>query len=721
MLSYGHEKQVVIIGILLLTVVVSMASTAFAFRSIPIDHWSYQATFNLVDDPEVREYINKRINDNKPMLRYNFAVILAKYISPERFEKQIHKLSIRDFDSLKKLIVLFEKELKNLDVETGPIKTLIATNINRLKRDKLVEKKGPALTARPISSLKRIKSKSSTSGKTLDPGKVKNSFHEEITNLKISPGYMKMRAGTKHKFRLFGITMSNSIIPLKGQWELRGQGADLSPEGLLSVIRTGRVKVIAFDQQSGLRASASVAIMADDLFKIDIAPKEISLDAGHGVSFVTTGYDKYGNEVDFTPAWKVLGESGIVSNGHFKALKPGTVTVYASSSDSKIYATAKVRIGLSKKEVAQNISSYIKNIRNASSNGSDSLKARGLSLPTKIAGLKSIAGQKSDSKKIKSPFVIPYNEPYTDQAAVESERILIAKEELLKERLKRLRSVKKMESEVADLKAAMDPGKSLSTRLRSDHANIMSRIKPLSAEKKLEKSVLPLNKVGNQPKSGIRKIANSLSENLVPLSKIKPLPKRVVKVEIPSDSKKIIKDITVAPVNPIRGLALNPTQENKRKKKLMLNKIKKEINAILREKKGLTGLSSFEKIFSDPGFRDTWDKDVLEKITENGINAVKLAEYKAEQREIRFYILRNAQAQDVKSAIASSVFGSKENCRYHVDTRTNTIVISAPIDTLTLFSKYIRMIDVPRATTQKNNKTQKHNNKEISLNGRRKQ
>jgi hypothetical protein len=678
MLYSGHEKNLIITGLFLFLFL--SFSSVLAFQELSLDHWAYQETFQLIEDPGVRDYINGRISAKKPMFKYNFAVILAKFVSPESLESKLSGFGVDKLLSLKRLIKYFDRELVNLDVKTGHIDKLIVSNINRINNSSQMKSDYSSLTIRPLIDLKKDK-------------KIKSEINfqsQDLVNIKISPSFMKMRAGTRQKFRLFGITPANSIIPLTGQWEVTGQGTELSPGGDLFVTKSGPVKVIAYDPGSGLKAAADITVMPDDLSVIRIAPEYVSVIPGQSVSFVVTAYDKYENEVSITPVFKQVGQAGKIENNLFKAAGPGNSTVFVTDHAGKIFAKAKVNV-------------LVPNVR-----------------------------------KI--------NNSCADPALVESERILQAKEELLKERIQNMQNIKRGEQNfsglrnredikalaapkaLTDLKASIDPGRSLSARLRSDHASIMNKIKPLSDKEKMDSLASLEDIIKRRSKSSVSSLPGALpcalkekseSSKNDPSGKPGVKPVCVVKQECLPAPKSLPKSLPKSSFKPAPmpaalptaisadkpvlsspgriGIALTPSEENKRRKAIMLKRIKKEINTIIREKRGLTGLSSFEKIFSDPEFRNSWDTDVIELLTLKGINAVKLAQTGDQDREVRVYILRNTKAADVKSVIASSVFGSSDNCRYHVDDRTNTIVISAPVKTLVLFSKYIRMIDIPRA------------------------
>ncbi|MBV8284138.1 MAG: S-layer homology domain-containing protein, partial [Candidatus Eremiobacteraeota bacterium] len=90
-------------------------ATATPFSDVPANHWAYQAIQSLAADGLVEGYPNGRFKGDRPMTRYEMAVLIARVIAKVQSMTPSYA-SKADLDKLQKLMDAFKDELDALGV-----------------------------------------------------------------------------------------------------------------------------------------------------------------------------------------------------------------------------------------------------------------------------------------------------------------------------------------------------------------------------------------------------------------------------------------------------------------------------------------------------------------------------------------------------------------------------------------------------------------------------
>jgi len=99
-----------------------MVSGAFAFASnpfmdVPMNHWSYDAVSQLAANGVVVGYPDGLYRGNQPTTRYEMATVIARTLALV----DLNKVSVSDFEILKKLVVEYKDELDALGVRVDQL------------------------------------------------------------------------------------------------------------------------------------------------------------------------------------------------------------------------------------------------------------------------------------------------------------------------------------------------------------------------------------------------------------------------------------------------------------------------------------------------------------------------------------------------------------------------------------------------------------------------
>lgn len=94
---------------------VPRAASATPFSDVPANHWAYQYIQSLAADGIVDGYPDGRFKGDRPMTRYEMAVVVARAIAKLQ-ENQTRGASKEDLDKLQKLIDALKDELDSLGV-----------------------------------------------------------------------------------------------------------------------------------------------------------------------------------------------------------------------------------------------------------------------------------------------------------------------------------------------------------------------------------------------------------------------------------------------------------------------------------------------------------------------------------------------------------------------------------------------------------------------------
>ena len=122
------KKQGVLILAALFTASVSgttLAASTNPFDDVPKGHWAYSAINQLVKDGVIGGYSNGTFNGDKPVTRYEMAVIVGKAMSNSN-KAAVEKATAEDRAALEKLETEFSTELKDLGVRVEKLEKYAA-------------------------------------------------------------------------------------------------------------------------------------------------------------------------------------------------------------------------------------------------------------------------------------------------------------------------------------------------------------------------------------------------------------------------------------------------------------------------------------------------------------------------------------------------------------------------------------------------------------------
>lgn len=124
------KKQLIIVAVLAFTL--GLIGTAFAaapFPDVPAKHWAYDAVGKLVQAGLIEGYDDNTFKGDRPMSRYEFALLTAKAMS--RFDKadDVNKAMIN------KLSAEFAAELQNLGIRVDKLEKKVAQDTVNMKGD----------------------------------------------------------------------------------------------------------------------------------------------------------------------------------------------------------------------------------------------------------------------------------------------------------------------------------------------------------------------------------------------------------------------------------------------------------------------------------------------------------------------------------------------------------------------------------------------------------
>src|SRR5271169_1053587 len=95
----------------------NQAASATPFSDVPANHWAYQYIQSLAADGLIEGYPDGKFKGDRPMTRYEMAVIVARVIAKlQENEKPYTGPTKQDLDKLQKLIDALKDELDALGV-----------------------------------------------------------------------------------------------------------------------------------------------------------------------------------------------------------------------------------------------------------------------------------------------------------------------------------------------------------------------------------------------------------------------------------------------------------------------------------------------------------------------------------------------------------------------------------------------------------------------------
>jgi hypothetical protein len=152
-------------------------SSATPFADVPANHWAYAAIQSLAADGLVEGYPDGGFKGDRPLTRYEMAVLIARVIAKVQATMPTGYASKADLDKLQKLIDAFKDELDALGVRVTNLEDSLAALDKRTKFAQSIEFHGfmqPDITLRQRYTLPQTVTGSS--GASGNPGALYNAF-----------------------------------------------------------------------------------------------------------------------------------------------------------------------------------------------------------------------------------------------------------------------------------------------------------------------------------------------------------------------------------------------------------------------------------------------------------------------------------------------------------------------------------------------------------------
>lgn len=151
----------------------------------------------------------------------------------------------------------------------------------------------------------------------------------KLSEIKISPSPIVIKAGTKVKFSAAGYGDRWDKIEIVPSWEVTGKiGRIESLSGIFYADYVGTGEVIA--RVAGISNSIKVSVIPGGLKNIVINPPKVTMEMKDTLKFKCKGFDKYGNYIKVSPLWSTTGNIGIIKeDGKFVPLAYGSGKVIA--------------------------------------------------------------------------------------------------------------------------------------------------------------------------------------------------------------------------------------------------------------------------------------------------------------------------------------------------------------------------------------------------------
>jgi hypothetical protein len=139
-------------------VMTGQGASATPFSDVPANHWAYQAIQSLAADGLVEGYPDGKFKGDRPMTRYEMAVLVARVIAKVQAGMPRDYATKADLDKLQKLIDAFKDELDALGVRVTNLEDSLDALDKRTKFAQSIEFHGfmqPQVTLRQRYTLPR--------------------------------------------------------------------------------------------------------------------------------------------------------------------------------------------------------------------------------------------------------------------------------------------------------------------------------------------------------------------------------------------------------------------------------------------------------------------------------------------------------------------------------------------------------------------------------------
>jgi hypothetical protein len=142
-----------------------------------------------------------------------------------------------------------------------------------------------------------------------------------LASITVSPSSDTLAIGGHKTFTAVGYDDYDNVVPITPQWLVVSGGGSIDSSGVFTadtVAGTFAQTVLA-RQGSGcgaINGRATVTVLPGALTTVTISPSNPSVFAGTTQQFTAAGTDSYGNAVEITPTWLVIGPGGGTIDGN---------------------------------------------------------------------------------------------------------------------------------------------------------------------------------------------------------------------------------------------------------------------------------------------------------------------------------------------------------------------------------------------------------------------
>ena len=166
-----------------------------------------------------------------------------------------------------------------------------------------------------------------------------------LASITLTPNPVTLAVGATQQFVVVGKDAGGNVVPFTPSWSVIAGGGTTDQNGLFTAGGTAGTYTNTVQASSnGIRAFATVTVVAGPLASIAVTPNPATMVGGATQQFVATGRDASGNIVALTPTWSVTAGGGTVNGtGLFTAgATPGTYTNTVRATSGALSGTATV-------------------------------------------------------------------------------------------------------------------------------------------------------------------------------------------------------------------------------------------------------------------------------------------------------------------------------------------------------------------------------------------
>jgi hypothetical protein len=155
----------------------------------------------------------------------------------------------------------------------------------------------------------------------------------ELASLSIEPSDAKIRSGEAQTFTVQGYDLGGNPVPADITWDVQGETASITPEGVFAATRAGTMQVLV--KSGDIVGQADVEILPGPAVRLELQAEVSRLAAGETLTITSTAVDAAENVIAAMPDWTVEGGIGTMSeDGVFTAQGAGTGTIIGTLDDA---------------------------------------------------------------------------------------------------------------------------------------------------------------------------------------------------------------------------------------------------------------------------------------------------------------------------------------------------------------------------------------------------